>query len=117
MALNLNASGTAGPVFPAVAGKSAEKDGILETFERAEKCVVAASFLAAKIISVIALMIVLTLLGVGVLKRAWEIGFSVMTPSTIHTTLSDTDPPDKTSLGGTGHYGHDETSSLESDSQ
>jgi hypothetical protein len=52
-----------------------EKDLILARLERAEKRVVACSFLVAKIVSVLALLLTLLLLETGVVIRVWETEF------------------------------------------
>jgi hypothetical protein len=49
-----------------------EKDPILDRLERAEKRVVACSFLVAKTVSVIALLLALLLLETGVVIRVWN---------------------------------------------
>ena len=51
------------------------KDTVLEALERAEKRVIAISFLLAKLVSVGALLAALVLLEAGFIKRMWETEF------------------------------------------
>lgn len=51
-------------------------DHVLERLERAEKRVVAGSFLIVKIVSVVALVASLILLEAGVVRQIWKIEFN-----------------------------------------
>lgn len=52
-----------------------DKDNVVEALERAERRVMAVSFLLAKIVSVGALLAALVLLEAGVVKRIWATEF------------------------------------------
>jgi hypothetical protein len=62
--------------FPLKTAATPGIDTILEAVERAEKRVIAISFLLAKIVSVVALLVALLLLETGVIRRILAIEFA-----------------------------------------
>jgi hypothetical protein len=66
----------------APAQEGTDRDLVLHKLEQAEKRVVACSFLVAKIVSVVALLLTLLLLEAGMVARVWETEFGHPEPST-----------------------------------
>jgi hypothetical protein len=56
-------------------GNLTDRDLVLHKLERAEKRVVACSFLVAKVVSVVALLLTLLILEAGMVARVWETEF------------------------------------------
>jgi hypothetical protein len=58
----------------------ATPESTLAALERAEKLVIAASFLVAKVVSVVALLLALIVLEAGVVKGFWRVEFGSEVP-------------------------------------